>query len=108
MTAVTAITAQNTKGLKSVIPIKPKEIKNQITFTCKDISPDGIKIGMLHSTQVINSVISALRNIKTKKIVLDPVMVAKGGARLIDQSAINTLIIGLLNFSQHFSTDNKL
>ena len=91
MTAITAITAQNTQGLKSVIPIKPKEIKNQIVFTCKDIIPDGIKIGMLHSSQVINSVISALRKVKTKIIVLDPVMVAKSGARLIDQSAINTL-----------------
>ncbi len=91
MTAVTAVTAQNSKGVRSVIPIKPKEIANQISFTCNDIKPNGIKIGMLHSSQVINSVINALKNIRVSNIVLDPVMVAKGGARLINQSAIKTL-----------------
>ncbi len=91
MTAVTAITAQNTKGVSSVVPIKPKEIEKQILFTCKDIKPDGIKIGMLHSSQVIISVVNALKKIKTSKIVLDPVMVAKGGTKLINQSAIETL-----------------
>ncbi len=91
MTAVTAVTVQNTKGVSAVIPIKPKEIEKQILFTCKDIKPNGIKIGMLHSSQVINSVANALKKIKVSKIVLDPVMIAKGGARLINQSAIKTL-----------------
>jgi len=91
MTAVTAVTVQNTKGVSAVIPIKPKEIEKQILFTCKDIKPDGIKIGMLHSSKVINSVANALKKIKVSKIVLDPVMIAKGGARLINQSAIKTL-----------------
>ena len=61
MTAVTAVTTQNTKGVKSVIPIKPKEIEKQILFTCNDIKPNGIKIGMLHSSKVINSVAYALK-----------------------------------------------
>jgi len=91
MTAITAVTAQNTKGVSAVFPIKPKEIGKQILFTCKDIKPNGIKIGMLHSSQVIKSVAKALRQVKVSKIVLDPVMVAKGGARLINQSAIKTL-----------------
>ena len=91
MTAVTAVTVQNTTGVSSVISINPKEIAKQILFTCKDIKPNGIKIGMLHSSQVINSVANALKKIKVSKIVLDPVMVAKGGARLINQSAIKTL-----------------
>ena len=91
MTAVTAVTIQNTKGVTAVIPIKPKEISRQILFTCKDIKPNGIKIGMLHSSQVIQSVANILKKIKATKIVLDPVMVAKGGARLISQSAIKTL-----------------
>ena len=91
MTAVTAITAQNTKGVSAVVPIQPLDIRKQILFTCKDIKPDGIKIGMLHSSQVINSVTDSLQKIKTKKIVLDPVMVAKGGAKLINPSAIKTL-----------------
>ena len=91
MTAITAITAQNTTGVKSVLPIHHKEIEKQIIFSCKDIEPDAIKIGMLHSSQVILSVIKAIKKIKTKKIVLDPVMVAKGGARLINKKAIRTL-----------------
>ena len=91
MTAVTAVTAQNTTGVRSVFTIDPKEIGKQIVFTCKDIKPDGIKIGMLHSSDVIMSVINGLRKVKTSKIVLDPVMIAKGGARLISQPAIKTL-----------------
>ena len=91
MTAVTAITAQNTTGVSSVVPIHPKEIEKQIIFTCKDIKPDVIKIGMLHSSEVILSVIRALNKIKTKKIILDPVMVAKGGFKLINEKAIKTL-----------------
>ena len=97
MTAVTAVTIQNTKGLTAVIPIKPKEISSQILFTCKDIKPNGIKIGMLHSSQVIKSVANTLKRIKATNIVLDPVMVAKGGARLINQSAIKTLKSKLIN-----------
>ena len=91
MTAVTAITAQNTTGVISVVPIHTKEIEKQILFTCKDIKPDAIKIGMLHSSEVILSVIRALKKVKTKKIILDPVMVAKGGFKLINEKAIKTL-----------------
>ena len=91
MSAVTAITAQNTTGVSSVVPIEADEIEKQIFFTSKDIKPDAIKIGMLHSSEVIFSVIRALRKIKTKKIILDPVMVAKGGFKLINDKAIKTL-----------------
>ena len=95
MTAVTAITAQNTTGVSSVVPVRPKEIEKQIVFTCKDIKPDAIKIGMLHSSEVILSVIRALKKVKTKKIILDPVMVAKGGFKLInDKSAFSVSIPG--------------
>ena len=76
MTAITAVTAQNTTGVTSIVSIKPKEIEKQILFTCKDIKPDAIKIGMLHSSKVIISVLNALKKIKISKIVLDPVMVA--------------------------------
>ena len=91
MTAITAITAQNTTGVKSIIAIPSKEISNQILFTAKDIKPDAIKIGMLHSAKVIESVIHSLKIIKVKKIILDPVMVAKGGTKLIDDKAIKLL-----------------
>ncbi|MDB4082129.1 bifunctional hydroxymethylpyrimidine kinase/phosphomethylpyrimidine kinase [Candidatus Pelagibacter sp.] len=91
MTAITALTIQNTTGVKSIVSIDPKEISNQIEFTSKDIKPDAVKIGMLHSTNVIKSVIRSLDLIKVKKIILDPVMVAKGGAKLIDDKAIKLL-----------------
>jgi hydroxymethylpyrimidine kinase/phosphomethylpyrimidine kinase len=96
MTTITAVTTQNTTGVKSIVPIPSKEILNQIVFTSKDIKPDAIKIGMLHSTKVIDTVIRSLNNIKAKKIVLDPVMVAKGGAKLIDNNAIKTLKTNLI------------
>ena len=91
MTAITAITAQNTTGVKSIIPINSQDILNQIIFTSKDIKPDAIKIGMLHSSKVINSVINSLSKINISKIILDPVMVAKGGAKLINNKAISIL-----------------
>ena len=89
MTAITAITAQNTTGVISVFPIPPRELKKQILFTCKDIKPDAIKIGMLHSKSTIMAVIESLKKIRKKKIILDPVMVAKGGAKLINNAAID-------------------
>jgi len=91
MTAITAITSQNTTGVKSIVPIDTKEISKQIEFTSKDIKPDAVKIGMLHSSKVIRSVIHSLDVIDIKKIILDPVMIAKGGANLIDNDAINLL-----------------
>ena len=91
MTAITAVTIQNTTGVKSIVPIDPKEISNQIEFTSKDIRPDAIKIGMLHSAEVIKSVLYSLDLIKVKKIILDPVMIAKGGAKLIDDRAVELL-----------------
>jgi hydroxymethylpyrimidine/phosphomethylpyrimidine kinase len=91
MTAITAVTSQNTTGVKSIISINPKEISNQIEFTVKDIKPDAIKIGMLHTKQVISTVIKSFKKINTKKIVLDPVMVAKGGTKLINDQAIRDI-----------------
>ncbi len=91
MTAITAVTIQNTTGVKSIVAIDSKEIFNQIIYSCKDIRPNAIKIGMLNSSKVIKSVIKALDQIKIKKIILDPVMVAKGGSKLIDSKAIQLL-----------------
>ena len=88
MTAITAVTSQNTTGVKSIVKIKPKDIYSQIVFSVNDIRPYAVKIGMLHSKQVIKTVLKSLKKIKSKKIVLDPVMVAKGGAKLINNSAI--------------------
>ncbi len=97
MTAVTAVTVQNTKGVKSVVSIPANNIYDQIYHTVHDIRPDAIKIGMLHSTDVINKVYKALNTIKIKKIILDPVMVAKGGSKLITNQAIRLMKKKLFN-----------
>ena len=97
MTAITAITSQNTTGVLSIVSISPKEISKQIEFTSRDIKPDVIKIGMLHSKAVINTVVKSLNKVKVKKIILDPVMVAKGGAKLINNKSINILKSKLLS-----------
>ena len=96
MTAITAVTAQNTTGVLSINSIPAKEISRQIEFTSKDIKPDAVKIGMLHSASVIKSVLKSVDKIKVKKIILDPVMVAKGGTKLIDNQAIKILKSKLL------------
>ena len=91
LTAITAVTAQNTKGVHSVIPIPPNEIEKQIIYSAQDIKPDAIKIGMLHSKVIVKKVLDSIKRLKIKKIILDPVMVAKGGTKLVDKEAINFL-----------------
>ena len=91
MTTITAVTSQNTTGVNSIASIPAKEISTQIEFTSKDIKPDAIKIGMLHSTGVINSVLRSLNKIKVKKIILDPVMISKNGTKLINNKTIKIL-----------------
>ena len=91
MTAITAVTSQNTTGINAIIPIPLNVISKQIEFTSRDIKPDAIKIGMLHSESVIKTVIKSLNKINVKRIILDPVMIAKGGQRLIDTKSIKTL-----------------
>jgi hydroxymethylpyrimidine/phosphomethylpyrimidine kinase len=87
MTAVTAITAQNTTGVKSIVAVPPKEISNQILFTARDIK------------EVIKNIIKSLKKIKTNKVVLDPVMIAKGGSKLINNKAIIVLEKQLIKHS---------
>ena len=99
MTAVTAVTSQNTKGVSMIYSIDPKVVKSQILFTSKDITPNAIKIGMLHSQGVIKAVLTALKKIKTKILVLDPVMVAKGGAKLINKKSIRLIKTKLIKKS---------
>ena len=68
LTAITAVTIQNTTGVKSIISIPPNKIKNQIIFSAKDIRPDAIKIGMLNSRSVIKKVLKSLKILNVKKI----------------------------------------
>ena len=96
MTAITALTEQNTKGVKGVFEIPPDFVVKQINCCLSDIGANAIKIGMMHNTELINGVYEALKRNKiigNKKIsiVLDPVMVAKGGHRLLKEDAVNSL-----------------
>ena len=91
MTAVTAVTAQSTKGVKKITPIPIKNVQKQITMILDDIGANGVKIGMLHNTSIIKCVYSILKKYKLKNVVLDPVMVAKGGTKLINNSSVKYL-----------------
>ncbi len=91
MTAVTAVTAQNTKGVKKIVPISAKIIEKQISMILEDIGADGIKIGMLHNLNIIKSVSYILKKYRIKNVVLDPVMVAKSGTKLISNNSIKYL-----------------
>ena len=88
MTAVTAVTAQNTQGVKKIIPISAKNLQKQIIMVLDDMRANSVKIGMLHNTSIIKCVYRMLRKYKLKNIVLDPVMIAKGGAKLINNNSI--------------------
>ncbi len=91
-TAITALTAQNTEGVFGVLPIPPQFIRQQIEVVLDDIGADAIKTGMLHDAAVIEAVAAVLQERASGvPLVVDPVMVAKGGARLIDPDAIDAL-----------------
>jgi len=91
MTAVTAVTCQNTKGVKAITFIPAKNVKKQITMVLEDIGANAIKIGMLHNTSIIKCVHKILKKYKIKNIVLDPVMISKGGSRLVNRNSIKYL-----------------
>ncbi len=92
MTAVTALTAQNTLGVHGVVGIEPAFIRQQIEVVADDLGVDAIKTGMLHSSAVIEAVAGAIRDLApATPLVVDPVMVAKGGAPLLEPRAIATL-----------------
>jgi hydroxymethylpyrimidine/phosphomethylpyrimidine kinase len=91
-TAITALTAQNTEGVFGVLPIPPEFIRKQIEVVLDDIGADAIKTGMLHDAAVIETVAAVLQQrASAVPLVVDPVMVAKGGARLIDPDAVEAL-----------------
>ena len=88
MTAVTAITAQNTIGVQSIYPLPKEIVISQIQSVLSDLSPDVIKIGMLADIEIINFL---SKNIRNFKIVLDPVMVATSGDVLVDEKVISSI-----------------
>jgi hydroxymethylpyrimidine/phosphomethylpyrimidine kinase len=96
MTAITAITAQSTHAVTAVYPLPPEAIVDQVRAVAEDIGVDAVKIGMLGTSEAIEAVGRALDLVPTAPVVLDPVMVAESGARLLDESAEEALRSGLL------------
>ena len=91
MSAITAITAQNTVGVQAIEGLSISIIKDQIRSVVQDIGTDAIKIGMLHSQEVIESVVEMIEELHLSKIILDPVMVATSGDQLLQKEAVHSL-----------------
>lgn len=96
MTAITAITAQNTVGVDAVEAISPRMIVAQVRAVTEDIGVDAVKIGMLGTAATVNAVVEALSLVGDAPIVIDPVMVAESGAELLDEPARRALVERLL------------
>jgi hydroxymethylpyrimidine/phosphomethylpyrimidine kinase len=92
MTAITALTAQNTLGVRAIHGVPPAMLRAQIDAVLEDIGAHAVKIGMLHSPEIVLTVAEAIDRHALKKVVLDPVMVATSGAVLIDNPAIAVLV----------------
>lgn len=91
MSAVTALTAQNTTGVADIMEVTPEFLKRQLDCVFTDIRPDAVKIGMVSSSELILAIAEKLKEYKAENIVVDPVMVATSGAKLIDDGAVEAL-----------------
>ncbi|MCF8338546.1 MAG: bifunctional hydroxymethylpyrimidine kinase/phosphomethylpyrimidine kinase, partial [Bacteroidales bacterium] len=96
MSAITALTAQNTLGVNDIRPVPTDFLEKQIRAVLDDIGTNAVKIGMLHSSEVIKTVVRLLREYHVENIVVDPVMVATSGDKLLQDEAIKTLAQELL------------
>ena len=96
MSAITALTAQNTTGVTGIMEVTPEFLSMQLDAVFTDIRPDAVKTGMVSSEKLIRTIAEKLRQYKAENIVVDPVMVATSGARLIAEEAVETLKTELL------------
>ncbi|MGP1907800.1 bifunctional hydroxymethylpyrimidine kinase/phosphomethylpyrimidine kinase [Metabacillus sp. JX24] len=96
MSAITAVTAQNTLGVHGVYPLSAEAVIRQIEAIGTDLGTDALKTGMLFSSEIIEAVSAQIKRFGWEKVVVDPVMIAKGGASLLQQEAIDSLITHLL------------
>lgn len=92
MTAITALTAQNTMGVRAIHGVPPQMLRDQIDAVVEDIGVHAVKIGMLHAPEIVHTVAEAIDRHSLQHVVLDPVMVATSGAVLIDNPAIAALV----------------
>jgi hydroxymethylpyrimidine/phosphomethylpyrimidine kinase len=98
--AITAITAQNTLGVRVWQAVPVELVVAQIEAVVSDIGADAVKIGMLATVEIVRAVSRAIERLRLTRVVVDPVMIAKGGARLIDQDAVEELKISLFPHAQ--------
>lgn len=91
MSAITALTAQNTTGVTGIMEVTPEFLKEQMDCIFTDIRPDAVKIGMVSSSPLIEAIAGKLLEYRAEHVVLDPVMVATSGSRLISEDAVQTL-----------------
>ena len=96
MSAITALTAQNTTGVTGIMEVSPEFLEQQLDAVITDIRPDAVKIGMVSSEELIKMISKKLKEYHLENIVVDPVMVATSGSRLISETAIDTLKTQLL------------
>ena len=99
MSAITALTAQNTTGVRAIQESTPDFLKQQLDAVFEDIYPDAVKIGMVSSCELIRVIADRLRYYDAKNVVVDPVMVATSGSSLMKNDAVQTLIEELLPIS---------
>ena len=96
MSVITALTAQNTQGVTGILDVSPEFITEQMDAVFTDIYPDAIKIGMVSSSEIVEAIAASLEKYHAKNIVLDPVMVATSGAKLLKEEAMDSLINRLI------------
>ena len=96
MSVITALTAQNTTGVTGIMEVSPEFLKKQLDAVFTDIFPDAVKIGMVSSPELIEVIAERLTFYKAKNIVVDPVMVATSGAKLISDDAVDVLVKRLM------------
>lgn len=96
MSVITALTAQNTQGVTAILDVSPEFIVDQMDAVFTDIYPDAIKIGMVSSPEIVEAIAESLEKYQAKNIVLDPVMVATSGAKLLKEEAMDSLINRLI------------
>lgn len=91
MSALTAVTAQNTLGVQGVFPMEPEAVAKQIQSVGEDIGVDALKTGMLFNAEIIEAVSEKIKQFRWDKVVVDPVMIAKGGASLLQHEAVSAM-----------------
>ncbi|MDO7906466.1 bifunctional hydroxymethylpyrimidine kinase/phosphomethylpyrimidine kinase [Paenibacillus sp. JX-17] len=99
MSALTAVTAQNTLGVQGVYPLEEDAVVQQLRSVGSDLPPDAVKTGMLYSAEIVRAAAGEIAALGWAKVVVDPVMIAKGGSTLLQQEAVSAVIESLLPVS---------